>query len=255
MKLQYVSDLHVEFLDKKDTKKLATSIMNAVPDASVLVLAGDIGNFSSDSLSTFLDTIEPRYDKILYVFGNHEYYARSHSTTSTKEDLLAFCETYSNLEVLDNRYIELNGKLIGGTTLWFDTCHPDALLNMRKLNDFQRIAGGWGYIREQELAAELFIKNLLLDRVDLDLLITHHGVTPKVHSKWEGSKVNIFFYKDIQDSLRYLNIPYVIHGHQHTNHDYAIRCERYELTQVLMNAKGYPHEQNNDFSVFKCIDL
>lgn len=254
MKIQYMSDLHLECLSLEQIHKVIVSIIEAVPDASVLVLAGDIGNLSSGNLTTFLEAMNSRYDKILYVLGNHEYYYPV-PIVDIKNRLLALSNDYSNLEILDNRCIEIEGKLIGGTTLWFDTFHPDSVLNMRKLNDFQMIPGGWVFLRDQEIKAELFIRQLLVGKIDLDLLITHHGVTSKVHSMWEGYKTNIFFYKDIEESLKYLGIPYVIHGHQHNSHDYTINCHYSGTTKVLMNPKGYPYESNSGFDVSKCIEL
>lgn len=254
MKLQYVSDLHVEFLSKVGTTALANSIMEAAPEASVLVLAGDIGTLTSGNLFTFLDTIEPRYDKVLYVFGNHEYYTVPYATSDTKQDLLDVCVTYPNLEVLDNRCIELNGKTIGGTTLWFDTFHPDSVLNMHSLNDFRVISGGWNFLREEELSAELFVRQLLANDKQLDLLITHHGVTPRVHPNWEGHKTNVFYFKDLTEYLKHLDIPFVIHGHQHTNHTYSVKCNSGNETQVLINARGY-YEPGEGFDLAKCIEI
>jgi predicted MPP superfamily phosphohydrolase len=254
MKLQYVSDLHVECLTTQETTQLAESITQAVPDASVIVLAGDIGNTSSDTLYTFLELLDKRYKHVLYVFGNHEYYSSSYfdygiNGYDKKQDLKNICSSYENIYVLDNNCIDIEGYIIGGTTLWFDTFHPYALLNTHRLNDYRYIPGGGAFLREEQLSAEVFFRQLLVGGTELNLLVTHHNVSPICHPKWKDDPLNVFYYTDMTEYLSYLQIPLVIHGHQHDNLDYSLGNSK-----VLMNARGYKRADIG-FDVGKYVDI
>lgn len=260
MKLQYCSDLHTEHMSPSQVRKLADDLCSAVPDAAILILAGDIGTTSNDNLCLFLDSIEKRYETILYVLGNHEYYSSFNyygtNGNEKKSDLFSLLSTYPNIKLLDNDVVEIEDITIAGTTLWFDVFHPLAVSTPSWLNDFRYIPGGWSFLREQQLEAELFMRNLLVRNTSVDVLVTHHGVTPRVHPKWKDNPTNIFFYSDITEFIKYMNIRYVIHGHQHDNHSYSITTNNGLEAIVSTNSKGYPNERHsNGFVVDKYLDL
>ncbi len=66
MKLQIASDLHIEFGHNPELRDVG---------ANVLVLAGDIGCADMDTVD-WLHDLSSRYEAVLYVAGNHEFYGK-----------------------------------------------------------------------------------------------------------------------------------------------------------------------------------
>src|SRR5262249_16933400 len=114
MRLQPVSDLHLEF-DQDHGKRFAQALP-VVGD--VLVLAGDILPIRRpphvrEMLGWFCD----RFPLVVYVPGTHEYYKTSPTAGSA---LLAPCaRDFPNLKLLDSAVTEIEGMRFVGTTLWF----------------------------------------------------------------------------------------------------------------------------------------
>lgn len=71
MKIQYCSDLHLEFRENKTF--LAKNPIQ--PSGEILLLAGDVNPFTLiDKHNDFFDFVSANYDSVFWVPGNHEYY-------------------------------------------------------------------------------------------------------------------------------------------------------------------------------------
>lgn len=72
MRIQFASDLHLEFAD--NWRYLKQHPLDKTGD--VLVLAGDIGYLGDDNYSKhpFWDIVSEQYEQVLVVPGNHEFY-------------------------------------------------------------------------------------------------------------------------------------------------------------------------------------
>lgn len=72
MKIQYASDLHLEFAD--NSRFLKEYPLETAGD--ILVLAGDIGYIGDDNYSKhpFWDWASENYEQTIVVPGNHEFY-------------------------------------------------------------------------------------------------------------------------------------------------------------------------------------
>ncbi len=145
MKIQFISDIHLEsVLKKKHPILFYEKILT--PVAPILILAGDIGTFERDGeLVNFLEWTSTRWDHVVYVIGNHEYYRnpnlvtcsprertkfdrpsktadrRLASETNLSLDLFKFkkkTKHLTNLTILDRGIVEIEGIWIAGTTLW-----------------------------------------------------------------------------------------------------------------------------------------
>ena len=72
MKIQYCSDLHLEFAQNE--KFLADNPIQAVGD--ILVLAGDIIYWEPENFKhRFFDYVSDHFKAVYYIPGNHEFYS------------------------------------------------------------------------------------------------------------------------------------------------------------------------------------
>jgi len=130
MKIQIVSDLHLEYRSKKIYDIL-------VPSAPILCMVGDIcvcGNKEDfDKFINFLDYFHTKFEAIVHVAGNHEYYTGEHASpeelaentmTNIDKKLKKLGRQYNNYFYLNNSTWEYtNAKanksyVFVGTTLW-----------------------------------------------------------------------------------------------------------------------------------------
>jgi predicted phosphodiesterase len=109
MKIQIISDLHLEFLKRAPE-------MPVIGD--YLVLAGDIGYAGSSIWREFLRGCKQKYKNIYYVAGNHEFYNGKYSERLN----LIRAESGDNLTFLEKDAVDIDGTSLRvlGTTLWTD---------------------------------------------------------------------------------------------------------------------------------------
>lgn len=101
MKIQVLSDLHIEFrpFDIPDT------------DADVVVLAGDI-HLGIKGIIWAIKNISNK--PVIYVLGNHEYYGQTYPKLIKK---LKETSTGTNVQILENELIQIGGVNFLGCTL------------------------------------------------------------------------------------------------------------------------------------------
>jgi len=147
MKLQVVSDIHLEFGP--------ISIENA-GDTDVLVLSGDIcvvndlaerdsynirgEHDKSNQYHTFFQECCARFPHVVYVMGNHEHYHGDYNVTAKRiRERLGYL---ANLHFLDKESVILNDVLFIGGTLWTDMNKEDPITLSRigrMMNDYQTV--------------------------------------------------------------------------------------------------------------------
>src|SRR5258708_1845998 len=235
MKIQLLSDLHLEHSHRHPPFVLPASV------ADVVVLAGDIDNgtraFDWDE-ETFPD------QAVLYVPGNHEYYDADLHTAAA--GLKARARRSTNVRLLDNDEVTIDGVRFLGSTLWTDF----ALLGRQKLDriiaeclryvvDFRKIRMGGGFLTPQQ-TIDLHRDAIAFLQAGLDrpfagktVVITHHAPHPgSVHPRWGDSPVNAAF---VSDLTRLMGKSVLwLHTHTHDSFDFTVHG-----TRVLANPMGY----------------
>lgn len=121
LKIQYLSDLHLEYLSGN---KILDVFRKIYPIAPVLVIAGNVGNPFSDHYQDALSQFNTVFEKVFLVAGNHEYTTpfapgKPMPTPSQVRDRLkSFSNMFNNVIVLDNSSYLYAGYRWVGTTLW-----------------------------------------------------------------------------------------------------------------------------------------
>lgn len=239
MKLQIVSDLHLEFFkDSARSSKFLKSLTRERGD--VLVVAGDLA--TGHGLRQSIEWLCAHWKHVVYVAGNHEYYSGSPDVIARIGELLTGIKE-SNFTWLNNNTVTLDGVLFAGTTLWFDegwraVRHRPGFA---KVNDFS-IADFEPWVYEENARARKFLADLpQTDSLRRSLVVTHHlPLQQSVHPAYAGSPTNAFFLCDIPDTVQRLKPRIWVHGHTHESCDYT-----FGATRVLCNPYGYHDYQTN----------
>jgi len=221
-----ISDLHLDMRPK------AVQMLEDInPTSKLLVIAGDLCE-ARNLQQVWVNPLSDKYERILYVLGNHEYYGSSkHETYRTLLRSLP-----DSWELLDNEYAYTEGGCFAGTTLWFPD-KPDNRLYEHHLNDFHQIEDFRSWVYEEHEAAKQFLRSAC----SASVWITHHlPLAKSIHSQYLDSPVNRFFLGDISDLLMAPDVylpKIIVHGHTHEPCDYMAGYVR-----VVCNPLGYPQE-------------
>jgi predicted phosphodiesterase len=235
MRIQLVSDVHVEF-HRDDGRAFVESLDPTNVD--VLVLAGDIA--VAEGIPGVLARFCNRYRKstVVYVHGNHEFYG------SDRKSVCAVTQRAErendNLVWLDGSLAEIRGQRFLGAPLWFPR-HPDESRLKRGMTDFSAIRDFESWVHAENARAITFFEEELAPG---DIVVTHHLPSQKsVASRYVGHPLNPFFVSDLDELVLSRSPRFWFHGHTHTSARYQLG-----VTSVACNPFGYAgYDLNRDF--------
>jgi hypothetical protein len=117
MRLQFVSDLHLNLRPKETFETMLT------PKAPILALLGDIAPIRDPNLRQFLEWCHSRWETVLYIPGNEELIHRDYSIEVALKNLKVICARFPNVHVLyGDSFISEDGIVVLGCTFW--SCIP-----------------------------------------------------------------------------------------------------------------------------------
>jgi predicted phosphodiesterase len=244
MRIQIVSDLHAEFY-KRPIESLETLTNGSIGD--VLVLAGDICPVSmSEIWRESMRYLCDRYERVIYVPGNHEHYSISLETS--KRALIEASKELPNLVMNWSGKEEIDGVSFLLATLWYEDS-PDCYIGRHLISDFSLIKGS---------DPSLFIEEGKKDRVLIEeegascpIWIFHHLPSPQsIGMRYRGAMSNCYYLNDIERLIQKYQPKLVIHGHTHDSYDYTLG-----ETRVICNPRGYEGEVNKDFNPSLIVDV
>lgn len=265
IKLQIVSDLHLEFAD--------TRIYNAGA-TDVLILSGDIcvaDYFKRNSPSPYVEVAKRFYNffkdccnefpEVIYIAGNHEHYhGRIEDTIATLKNTL---HEFDNLHILDNDYLDLLGHRFLGATLWTNVKDPIAEFTLKQsMNDYNCITTGKNYKINPSLTSQKHketLKYFAENIVENTIIVGHHAPSyQSISEEYRGPSshyLNFGYYTELTDFI--LDNPQIklwTHGHVHSSHDYLIGD-----TRIVCNPRGYSRKsgvnENLNYQPEKVIQL
>jgi DNA repair exonuclease SbcCD nuclease subunit len=239
MRLQYASDLHLEF--KANTSYLQENPLSVKGD--ILILAGDIMLFEKNALTQhpFFDWCADNFRETYIIPGNHEYY----NGTELSESLTGY-EYFlrPNVRYLNNKSIVIGQTELFFTTLWcvidmtqlmpvkigVTDCHR-IIYESRRFNsqDYETVHHHClSWLREslnQSLAAQ-------------KVVVTHHCPTDRFQDpRFIESTISSAFVVRMDSFIEQSCADYWIFGHTHYNGGEALIGK----TKLLCNQLGYVH--------------
>jgi predicted phosphodiesterase len=242
MRLNVLSDLHLSLGPL------------AIPqnDADVVILAGDIAR-PKEAIAWASGFSKP----VLYVPGNHEFYGGSIAGTVAELKRLS---AGSNIHVLDDNELVIEGVRFLGSTLWTDFMlfgegeQRELAMHeaQRFMRDFSRIRVGESAFTP-EASAALFVQHsawlagrLAAPHAGPTVVVTHHAPSPRsIHPRFVDSLMNPCFVSDAEHLIDGRRARLWIHGHTHDSFDYFVNG-----TRVLCNARGYAKDGVNENPLF-----
>ncbi len=191
---------------------------------------------------------------VLYVLGNHEFYREK---SPGLLDKLKRDAEGTNVHVLENDSIEIEGFRFFGCTLWSDM---DLLGDQRAspiaaadaMNDYRLIRLSKTYRRLSPIDTKAWharsVKKLreFLEAGDPErsVVVTHHA--PSIQSIVDGYRsdhLSVAFASNLDEFILEYQPCLWIHGHAHESYDYHIG-----KTRIICNPRGYaPIDINKEF--------
>ena len=235
MKVQYASDLHLEFPENKQFLK--TNPLKPMGD--VLVLAGDIVPFAvMDKHKDFFSYISDHFETTYWIPGNHEYYSFDAATKCGELNE----RIRDNVFLVNNITIQQDSVQFIFSTLWSKISPANEWLIEKRISDFHVIKyNGYRFssvqfnrLHEESLS---FIKQELHHHnTGKTIVATHHVPTYLNYSeKYRGDTLNEAFAVELFDLIEDSGPDFWIFGHSHHN------TTHFEIgkTHVLTNQLGY----------------
>jgi len=239
MKIQIMSDLHMEFKPK--------TLPQIDAQAEVIVLAGDISNSLSDLRNISHYLLKNSDAEILMIAGNHEFYGKDfpNAIKSYRKEV----ESISNrIKYLENQSITIGNKLFVGATLWSDyNNQKEIAAALISMNDFRAIRTSdedYSSITPEHLIQQFkkstnYIYKKLKREKKQTIVITHHAPSFKsINPIYANNTLNGAFVSNLEYIIQDCSPSLWIHGHCHTFFNYMI-----DGTRIVCNPYGYPFEK------------
>ncbi len=234
MRIQYCSDLHLEFLHNSNF--LSANPLQVCGD--ILILAGDIVPLHDEFLNnSFFRFISKNYRQVFWVPGNHEHYYRDIYDYGT-----SFRFTIrENIDVLNNVELQYEGVRFIFSTLWSKISEANEKYIEQNVSDFECITNNDKKFRVTDfngLHTESleFITQSLSQNNKKTVVVTHHVPSvicnPAVHT---NSCINEAFTVDLTGYIHDSNVNFWIYGHSHYNQKPLYIGK----TMLLTNQLGY----------------
>ncbi|HEV2483759.1 MAG TPA: metallophosphoesterase [Puia sp.] len=241
MKIQYCSDLHLEFPENR--KFLKRNALSPVGD--ILLLAGDIVSFNElDKAGEFFDFVSDHYAATYWIPGNHEFYG----SDITDKPTPLWENIRSNVHLVNDQTVDLAGTKLIFSTLWSRISPPLEWDIQRRISDFSAIAHGGGKFTARKfslLHAEslAFLTDALQQvREAPSIVVTHHVPTLMNYpAVYKNSPITETFAVELFDLIDESGPDYWIYGHHHINTP-AFKIGR---TTMLTNQLGYVHHHEH----------
>lgn len=255
MKIQYMSDLHLEMAENSRHFKHAEIPVTG----DILVLAGDTSYLKAEAspMQWFCKWASENYHQVILIPGNYEFYHKCDIMDYGMEWKKMICP---NVGIYQNQVLHLDDTDIILSTLWSHVDSQYEYQIWRGLADFhQTLCQGEPLTVNQYNQFHGYCLNFIKTAVAESsanhiVVVTHHlPTTLVVAQRHHSSPLNSAFATELGDYIVDSNIDVWIYGHSHTNFDAMIGN-----TMIVSNQLGYAHEfkrRQNGFDFGKFITI
>ena len=244
MKIQYCSDLHLEFQANKNYLKQ----FPLKAEGEILLLAGDIVLFKTmKEQDDFLNFCSDNFEATYWIPGNHEYY--QYDLADVKTPLYESIK--ENVFLLNNQTITYKNVQVVFSTLWSHIPPQHEWEVQKNVNDFYQIKNKGKKITATDFNAlhktDLeFLQTALAKPAGKQRIVITHHVPTLMHypEQYKNSNINSAFAVELFYTIESSNATHWIYGHHHCN----IPAFKIGNTTMLTNQLGYV--QQNEHQLF-----
>ena len=241
MKIQYCSDLHLEFQENKNYLQH----FPLKPEGEILLLAGDIVLIKTiKEHDDFFDYCADNFEATYWIPGNHEYY--HYDIADVKKPLHE--KIRENVFLLDNQTITYKNVELLCSTLWSHIPPQHAWQVQQGVNDFYQIkndgqrftAADFNALHKSSLA---FLQTELAKPTDKYRIVITHHVPTLMHypAQYQNSPINAAFATELHDFIEASHAANWIYGHHHSN----TPAFKIGNTIMLTNQLGYVQQKEH----------
>lgn len=263
MKFTLVSDLHLLL----NSESFSIRVQNT-DGADVLVIAGDLVEIGQIIPSGKLSRAKPRpnasqvafeflnhaaseFPVVIWVFGNHEYWGTdiTRAVDDTRQWLIS--NGLTNVHILDDSSLIVNGVMFHGTTLWTDMKRQNRTVMKdieHNVNDYSAISEGeiesitTKLIYTKHKSSMRWLDNALTQCNEVGIpsvVVTHHHPSNEsTAAEYKGNNIRYAYCSNLSEFIEtHTNvIKYWCCGHIHEHLEYKIGNSNVTL---LCNPRGY----------------
>lgn len=259
MKIQYISDIHLETRNKNDFETYL------IPNAPYLALCGDIGYPRSETFKDFITYCSKNWLEVFYVTGNHDYYNKiytrwkyssPYSMKQIEEYIEELFKSYPNVHFLQKKRFDIpnTNYSILGCTLWVyipSYKYTDCLTSLNDMNyicieDNKRFTPDY-MNRLNKDHSDWLLKSLEdLEKEERSaIVLTHHLPTRLlINEEFINDSRNYLFYTELPSHLESKALHIWICGHSHSSKRLLLKNN----VELMMNCKGYNNEEIKNFN-------
>lgn len=243
MRIQYCSDLHLEFeLNRKYLSNFPLKI-----SGDILILAGDIIPFHDEFLNdSFFKFISENYKQVFWIPGNHEFYYKDIAELNSS----MIKKIGKNINLVNNTMVQIDGIDLIFSTLWSRISPSNEKFIEQSVSDFDLISNKNKKLRAHDFnkmhdSSLAFIKKSLNNSKNKSIVITHHLPSNLCNAdRHKHSPINEAFCVDLTAYIENCGANFWIYGHSHHNNNPILIGE----TILLTNQLGYvKNNEHNDF--------
>ncbi len=244
MNIQYVSDLHLEFMNQREY----TEFEKRFPiHATILVLAGDIGNPKEKTYEMFLTFVSKHFEKVFLIAGNHEFYKNTYKDTI--QTIETVVKAFENITFLHNSFEDYKGVRWIGTIQWTPITNPSYTINDTELIQGMTVERYNALFEE----AKEFLENALESCVTESkkaIVITHHlpiaALVLPQYKTYHFAPYNQWFHANLDSLIDQYQKTIVgwFYGHTHSG-----SVQTHYGIPFFCSPKGYPNEFSNHLPI------
>lgn len=249
--LRLISDLHL----KAGQGDVNLPILPE-DDQTILLVAGDLGVRSR--AVDWLESMSQRFDQVVLVLGNHDFYNhdpyenydevaedRRYTISELRDLWQSELASLSNVHLLENQAIQLNGVRILGATLWTDFLDdPFIMYAAQAMADYRLILDD---LTRQSISPKLtqaihrdtvaWLRERFAQQVSVPtIVLTHHVPTWQciTNRDYLEDELTHAYSTNLDDLIRLSGASLWVYGHNHQAHIMGIGN-----TQLISNPLGF----------------